>query len=98
MGVEGGVGLGVGIGDGLGVGDGVEGGWGVGAGAGGGAGAASCVTTNLCPPMSARPTRTPPLFAATRNPMVALILPFAPVVIVSQPLSLDDVHPQPGSV
>jgi hypothetical protein len=32
------------------------------------------------------------------NPTIALMLPLAPVVTVSQPLSLDDVHPHPGSV
>jgi hypothetical protein len=41
--------------------------------------------------------RTPPAFAATVNPIVALTLPLA-IVTVSQLVSLDVVHPQPGSV
>src|SRR3954471_21117778 len=42
--------------------------------------------------------RSGPGLAATLNPIVALVLPFALLAITSHPLSLDVDHPQPDSV
>lgn len=48
--------------------------------------------------MIACATRSVPEFGATANVTTDVVLPLAPAVTSSQPLSLLDVHPHPVSV
>jgi hypothetical protein len=56
------------------------------------------VTVYVCPAIDAWPTRAGPLFSAMPMPTTPVVLPLALLVIVSQPLSLDVLHPQPVKV
>jgi hypothetical protein len=59
---------------------------------------AACVTVNVRPPAVICAVRAAPVFEAADIPIVAVVLPVAPDVIVSQVASLAAFHAHPVSV